>query len=137
MDQYQSVKLFGTRSGPTEPIGPDLGPNCLKGCQQTTEVDSNQVGIFNAFVAVCLVFFFQINFFKKKSIRSAIRVSNGLEPDLDRQNLSVLIWVHTVCKGFQQTTRFDSNLVVIFEAFLSSIDFFKINFLPPPKKKIF
>ena len=84
-----------------------------KGCQQTTKFDSNQAFLF--MILSSSVEFFKINFFLKKSFRSAIRISNGLEPDQDRQNLSVLICVQTVCKGCQQTTKFDSNQVVIFE----------------------
>ena len=44
---------------------------------------------------------FKINFFKK-IFRNTIRVSNSLDPDQDRH--SVLLWVQTVCKGYQQTT---------------------------------
>ena len=27
---YYSVKQFGSRSGPTKNVGPDVGPNCLQ-----------------------------------------------------------------------------------------------------------
>ena len=46
-------------------------------------------------------FFFQKLTFSKKSFRTTIRVSNCLDPDQD-QHLSVLIWVQTVFKGYQQ-----------------------------------
>ena len=29
-EHYQSVKPFGSRSRPTEYVGPDLGPSCLQ-----------------------------------------------------------------------------------------------------------
>ena len=48
-------------------------------------------------------------------------------------NLSGLIWVQTVCKGYQQTTQgqvstVNSCMLGNFHAFLSSVDFFKISF---------
>ena len=42
--------------------------------------------------------FFKINFIKK-----ILRVSNGLDPD-QAQHFVGLIWVQTVCKGYQQMT---------------------------------
>ena len=52
--------------------------------------------------------FFQ-NYLFKNSFRNTIRVSNDLDPDQDR-HLLVLIWVQTVCKGYQQTTLVDKEL---------------------------
>ena len=47
--------------------------------------------------------FSKINFFKK-SFRNTIRVSNNLNPDQDQHlSMSVLIWVQTACKDYQQT----------------------------------
>ena len=70
-------KEFGSRSGQTfcSSVGPDLGPNSL---QRLTAEDQS-----------CR--------WKGKSI----------DPDQDRRSaaLSVLIWVHTVCKGYQQRTK--------------------------------
>ena len=44
-------------------------------------------------------------FFKIKVLKNyfgnTIRVSNGLDPDQDQQNV-VLIWIQTVCNGYQQ-----------------------------------
>ena len=41
-EHYQSVKQFGSRSGPTS-VGPDLAPKCFKGYLQTTNVtDSSE-----------------------------------------------------------------------------------------------
>ena len=42
--------------------------------------------------------------FSKTSFRYTIRVSNGLDQD-QTDILSVLIWVQTVCKGYQQTSK--------------------------------
>ena len=41
--------------------------------------------------------------FLKNSFRNTIRVSTGLDPDQD------LIWVQTVCKGYQQKTKVSAN----------------------------
>ena len=44
--------------------------------------------------------------FSKNSFRNTImRVSNSLDPDQDPHNQLVLIWVQTVCKGYQQKTK--------------------------------
>ena len=37
-EHYQSVKQFGSRSGPTKNVGSDLSPNVFKGYRQTTKV---------------------------------------------------------------------------------------------------
>ena len=50
-------------------------------------------------------FFFKLTF-SKKSFRNTIRVSNSLDPD---QAWSGLIWVQTVCKGYQQTTKISTS----------------------------
>ena len=49
--------------------------------------------------------FFQNYLFKKILSWNTIRVSNSLNPDKD-WHLSVLIRVQTVCKGYQQTSKF-------------------------------
>ena len=51
----------------------------------------------------CLLIFFKSTFLKN-SFRNTIRVSDNLVPDQAR-HLSVLIWVQTVCKGYQQTKQ--------------------------------
>ena len=52
----------------------------------------------------CLWIFFLKLTFSKTSFRNTIRVSNSWDPDQARHFVS-LIWVHTVCKGYQQTTK--------------------------------
>ena len=52
--------------------------------------------------------FFQNSTFPKNSFRNTLRLSNRLDSDLARRFLgkkktSGLIWVQTVCKGYQQT----------------------------------
>ena len=49
--------------------------------------------------------------FLKNSFRSTIRVSKSLDPDQARR-LSGLIWVQTVCKGYQQTMLFAITLPI-------------------------
>ena len=51
----------------------------------------------------CPLLFFQDHFFFKNSFRNTIRVENSLDPYQARQKLG-MIWVQTVCKGYQQTT---------------------------------
>ena len=55
--------------------------------------------------------FFKINVFKKNFYWNIIRVSNGLYSDQDQQvgRMLVLIWVQTVCKGYQHTTKVASS----------------------------
>ena len=53
----------------------------------------------HAFVVVCRLFF-KIDFLKNNSFRNT--VSNRIQSRTDI--LSVLIWVQTVSKGYQQTT---------------------------------
>ena len=49
--------------------------------------------------------FFQ-NYLFQKFFQNTVSVSNGLNPDQDQSDiLSVLIWVQTVCKGYQQTIK--------------------------------
>ena len=46
--------------------------------------------------------------FENNSFRNTIRVTNGLVSDQDdilSVLMSVLIWVQTVCKGYQQITK--------------------------------
>ena len=49
------------------------------------------------------------NQFSKKTFRNTIRVTNSLNPDQDRHFVGVLIWVHSVFKGYQQTTKIPTN----------------------------
>ena len=58
------------------------------------------LGNFSCFCCHLPTFF--INIFFQKIISGALIVSNGLDPD---QTMSVLIWVQTVCKGYQQVTE--------------------------------
>ena len=51
------------------------------------------------------------DFFQKNSFRNTIIVSNSLNPDQDR-HLSALICVQTVCKGYQQTTKFSATVML-------------------------
>ena len=44
------------------------------------------------------------DFFKKKSFRNTIRVSNGLDTDHDRRSVGPDL-VPTVCKDYQQMTK--------------------------------
>ena len=55
------------------------------------------LGNFAGFFDCYFFFFFQINFFKKKSLRKAIKVSNSLDAEQASQHLLGLIWVQTVC----------------------------------------
>ena len=45
--------------------------------------------------------FFQKDFFMKDSFTNTIRVSNSLD-QIKPDKMSGLIWVQTVCKGYQQ-----------------------------------
>ena len=69
-------------------VSPDLGPNCLQRfcCRLLT--------------------FFKINFFKR-FFQEHYQNVNSLDSDQDKWSvgLSVLIWVQTVFKGYQQTTK--------------------------------
>ena len=57
-----------------------------------------------------LLIFFKINLFQN-SFRNTIRVSNSLDPDL-ADILSGLIWIQTVCNGYQQTTLVGKELIL-------------------------
>ena len=48
--------------------------------------------------------FFKIIFFSKNNFGKTIRVPNSFDPNQD-PCLSVLIWVRTVCNGYQQMTK--------------------------------
>ena len=54
-----------------------------------------------------LLSIFKINFFKNY-FRKIIRVSNNLDTDQNRQEV-VFNWVQTVCKGYQQRTKFATS----------------------------
>ena len=62
---------------------------------------------FNILLLSSSDFFSKQTFSFKKSFRDTIRVSKGLYSDKDRHYIGPdlgLIWVQTVCKGYQQTT---------------------------------
>ena len=61
-------------------------------------------------LALCIMCYFSCFFVVCWFFQNTIRVSNGLNPDQDR-HLSVLIWVQTVCKGYQQITNVASGRV--------------------------
>ena len=52
-----------------------------------------------------LLTFCSKSIFSKNSFRNTMRVSNSFYPHQDQYSLSVLIWVQTVCKNYQQTTK--------------------------------
>ena len=53
------------------------------------------------------------DFFQNKLFMNIIRVSNGLDPDQDHGSVNLdLIWVQTVCKGYQQMTKFAASLPI-------------------------
>ena len=56
------------------------------------------LGNFSCFPCRLLTFFFKINFFKKMCTTQTVRIQ--IRTDV----LLILIWVQTVCKGYQQTT---------------------------------
>ena len=60
------------------------------------------LGNFACFFVIC-GFFLKLSF-SKKTFKNTIRMSKSLDPDQVRR-LSGLIWVQTVCKGYQQTTK--------------------------------
>ena len=55
-------------------------------------------------------FIFQINFFEK-FFRNTIRVSNSLDQD-QAQFFAGLIWVQTVCKGYQQAILVGKEFII-------------------------
>ena len=57
--------------------------------------------ILHAFLSSAVVFFFKI-FFTNNYFMNTIKVSNSLYPD-QANILLGLIWVQTLCKGYQQT----------------------------------
>ena len=60
-------------------------------------------GYWVIFQTFCQLLTFSNNHFFKSSFSNTIRVSKSLDPDQDQH--SVLIWVQTVCKGYQQKTK--------------------------------
>ena len=66
------------------------------------------LGNFACFFVIC--WFFKINFLENP-FRITIRVSNSLDPD-EAWRLSGLIWVQTVCKGYQQTALVGKELLI-------------------------
>ena len=59
--------------------------------------------VFFSFFLSSADFFQKLAFFSKKYFRNIIRVSNGLDPDQDRQ--LVLVWDQIVCKRYQQMSK--------------------------------
>ena len=76
--------------------GPGLGPNCLQ--RLSADDTSRQELISHHELNVCYL---------KTPPPNLITFANSLDPDQDR--MSVLIWVQTVCKGYQQTTLVDKS----------------------------
>ena len=60
--------------------------------------------ILSCFSCCLLAFFFNF-IFSKTLFMNTSRVSNHLGPDQDRHSVGPNIWVQTVFKGYQQTTR--------------------------------
>ena len=52
-----------------------------------------------------LLNFFNINFFKQKKYSGTLSEFQTVRIQIKTDVLSVLIWVQTVCKGYQQTTK--------------------------------
>ena len=59
------------------------------------------LGNFSYFVVCCLISILTVS---KHAFRNTIRVSNSLI-QIRTNVLLVLIWVQTICKGYQQTTK--------------------------------
>ena len=72
------------------------GALCLP-CNKIFELTLCMLGNFSCFL-LSSADFFQNQLFFINSFRNIIRVTNSLD-------LSVLIWVQTVCKDYQQTTK--------------------------------
>ena len=68
-------------------------------------------GSFNSLLTWKFASFF-VHFFQKNYFRDTIRESNGLDPEIRTDVLSVLIRVQTVCKGYQQTIPVDKEFKV-------------------------
>ena len=63
------------------------------------------LGNFSCFF--CRLLLFSKLTFQRNSFRNTIRVANSLDPDQARH--SGLIWVQTVCKDYQQMTKFTAG----------------------------
>ena len=55
-------------------------------------------------------------------------MSNGLDPDQDKHSVSVLVWVQTVCKGYQQKTKNATSKESVHTAVPSGARSLKIRF---------
>ena len=64
----------------------------------------------NATISAAGLIFCLLGNFQNVSFRNSIRVSNSLDPDQD-DVLSDLIWVLTVCKGYQQAKPVGKELI--------------------------
>ena len=71
--------------------------------------------------------YFKINFYKF-FYRNPIRVSNSLDLDPDRI-LSVLIWVQTVCLGYQKITKVAASIDRVKVLILKSLPIPNLNLL--------
>ena len=122
-------------------VSPDLGPNCLQKLSVTSKkrINGRIIKLF-----ACLVIFpdslssadiFQ-NYFFHKILSGTLSECQMVWIQIWTNILSVLIWVQTVWKGYQQMTshslqeRFNGRTLhtrKLFMIFLSSANFFKIN----------
>ena len=57
------------------------------------------------FCCLWIFFFFSINFFEKKSLSGIPSLSHTIWMQIRPNSLSGLIWVQTVCTGYQQMTK--------------------------------
>ena len=81
-------------------------------------ITPNTDGRVKFLITLCLLgnfaCFLSAEFFLS-SFRNTIRVSNSLDPE-QAQQMSGLVWVQTVCKGYQQKTLEGKKLKVVFNA---------------------
>ena len=82
-----------------------------------------------AFLTLCMLAKFSwANFFQKNYFRNCIIVSNGLD-QVRTDILSVFIWIQTVCKVYQQTTKVAASK----ERVIDCIDMYKPHLPYAPK----
>ena len=104
-------------------VGLYLGPNCL---QRLSADDTQYLCLLSKFLHALLS---SADYFQSQVLRKILsRIPSEcqtiwiqIRPDF----LSGLIWVQTVCKGYQQTTSELFVYWVILHALLSSADFFR------------
>ena len=88
-------------------VGPDLGPICLQ--RLLAKDTSKQVAPSEFFHVFChLLNFFNVNFSEKffQEYHECQTIWNLIRPD----KMSGLIWVQSVCKGYQQRTLVSNEL---------------------------